>query len=130
MPRRTGGFYATLFRSPASGLEFRSGPIGLYAGWYPTILKADGQAKSENTNFIRVGAAAYFRRHGWSPYIAPAVLFSLDDDWTDAFFVDAGVRLPIAQPIALRLGLGVLAAVDGEIRANPTVGLDVRLGLP
>ena len=127
-PAREGGAYLTVFRSPATGVELRSARAGIHAGFYPTILKADGQAKGENTNFVRLGASVYARSQGWSPYFAPALLVSLDDDWKSGVLSDAGVRVPLARRTAFRLGVGVLTTFDGEIRVNPTVGLDIRLG--
>ena len=125
---RDGGVYLTVFRSPSTGIEVRGARAGVHAGFYPTILKADGQSEGENTNFIRLGAAAYARSHGWTPYFAPALLLSLDEDWKSGVLSDAGVRIPVAGRAALRVGVGVLTTFDGEIRVNPTVGLDLRLG--
>lgn len=123
-----GGLYLTIFRNPATGLEWRGERFGVHAGFYPTILTADGQSEGENTNFIRVGAAAYLRSSGWTPYFAPSLLFSLDDDWDNGILSDVGVRMPFARRAAFRLGVGVLTTFDGEVRVNPTVGFDVRLG--
>lgn len=121
------GVYLTVFRSPSTGVEVRGDRFAVHGGLYPTILKADNQSKGENTNFVRLGAAMYYRPSGWSPYVSPALLFSLDDDWKNAVLSEVGVRLPIAGRGAFRLGVGVLSAFDGEVRVNPTVGLDIRL---
>ena len=66
------GLYLTVFRSPSTGLEYRAGRLGVHAGWYPTILKTDGQSEGENTNFVRLGATAYLRPRGLTPFISPA----------------------------------------------------------
>lgn len=126
-PARADGIYLTVFRSPATGVELRKGVGAIHAGFYPTILKADGQSKGENTNFVRVGASAYLRQQGWTPYISPALLFSLDDDWANGVISEVGVRVPVRGRAAFRLGVGVLTAFDGEVRVNPTVGLDFRI---
>lgn len=127
-PRREGGVYLTLFRSPATGLEFRRERVAVHAGFYPTILKADGQQGGENTNFIRIGASAYLRSSGWTPYLSPALLLSLDDDWQNGVLSEVGARFPFADRAAFRIGVGVLTAFDGEVRVNPTVGFDLRIG--
>jgi hypothetical protein len=127
-PVREGGVYLTIFRSPASGVEVRGGRLGAHAGFYPTILKADGQADGENTNFVRIGGAFYVAPAGWTPYFAPSLLISLDDDWDNALLSELGVRLPVARRAAFRLGVGVLRSFSGAVRVNPTVGVDVRLG--
>lgn len=127
-PPAGGGLHLTVFRSPATGLEYRRGAFAAHAGYYPTILKADGQAEGENTNFIRAGVAAYLRPRGWSPFIAPALLVSLDDDWESGVITEIGARVPVAGRLALRGGVGILTAFDGEVRANPTIGFDIRLG--
>lgn len=123
-----GGVHLTVFRSPATGLEWRAGRLSVFGGFYPTIIKADGQAEGENTNFIRVGGAAYLRPRGITPYLAPSIVFSLDEDWSNGLLTEAGVRAPIGTRVAFRLGVGVLSTFDGEVRVNPTVGLDLRLG--
>lgn len=123
-----GGFYVTIFRNPSTGIEYRRGAFAAHGGYYPTILKADGQDEGENTNFVRLGASAYLRPSGASPYASLAFLVSLDDDWKNGLLSEVGVRLPFAQRFAGRLGVGVLTTTDGEVRVNPTVGFDVRLG--
>ncbi len=122
------GLYLTVFRSPSTGLEYRAGRLGVHAGWYPTILKADGQSEGENTNFVRLGATAYLRPRGLTPYISPALLVSLDDDWRSSLLTEAGMRIPVAGRFSVRGGVGVLTDFNGEVRVNPTIGLDVRLG--
>lgn len=123
-----GGLHFTGFRSPATGLELRGAHLGIHAGYYPTVLKADGQAKVQNTNFIRIGAAGYLRQDGTTPYLSAAFLVSLDDDWKNSILSEVGVRLPLKPRFALRVGVGVLTSTDGEVRVNPTVGFDIPLG--
>lgn len=127
-PVREGGVYLTIFRSPATGLEIRGPHVGAHLGFYPTIIEADGQSEGENTNFIRIGASYYVRASGWTPYVAPALLVSLDDDWDNGVLSDVGLRFPFARRGAFRIGVGVLTTFDGEVRVNPTVGFDLRLG--
>lgn len=123
-----GGLYLNICRNPATGLEYRRGAFAVHGGFYPTILKADGQAEGENTNFLRAGVSTYPRRSGVSPYASVAILVSLDDDWDNSVISELGFRAPFANRWAGRLGVGVLTSFDGEVRVNPTVGLDVRLG--
>lgn len=122
------GAYITVFRNPATGLELRRGHFGAFAGYYPTILKADGQDEGENTNFIRMGISAYRKTTGWSHYAATSFVVSLDDDWKNGVLTDVGMRAPIGGWLHARLGVGVLTAFDGEVRVNPTVGVDVFPG--
>lgn len=122
------GLYLTVFRSPSTGLEFRRGAFAVNGGFYPTQLKADGQAESENASFLRFGFSAYLRSHGVTPFISPGLLVSLDDDWSNGIITEAGVRVPVVKWLALRGGVGVITAFNGEVRVNPTIGLDIRLG--
>ena len=120
--------YLTIFRNPSSGIELRVGQIGVHAGFYPTILKADDETKGKNTNFLRFGATMYSAASGTALYLSPSVVVSLDKRFRSGFLTDAGVRGRIAGPVAGRIGIGMLNTFDGEVRVNPTVGLDVRLG--
>jgi hypothetical protein len=123
-----GGLYLTAFRSPATGVEYRMGRLAIHAGYYVTILKTDAQVKGDNTNFIRTGASFYLRPAGWTPYLSPSVLFSLDHDWDNGVLTELGVRIPVFARAHVRGGVGVLTTFDGKTRVNPTIGLDVRLG--
>ncbi len=125
---RDGQLYITVFRNPSSGVEVRFGRIGVHAGFYPTILKADGEAKGSNTNFMRFGTTVYTSATGPALYLSPSLAVSLDKRFKSGFFTDAGIRGRIAGPVAGRLGVGVLNTFDGETRVNPTVGLDIRIG--
>src|SRR5688572_21228311 len=122
------GLHITAFRSPSTGLEYRWGRFGLHTGYYPTILKADGPAAGENTNFVRTGGSYYFRSESWTLFVSPALLISLDDDWDNAVLTEVGVRVPVFGRTSFRLGVGVLTTFDGVTRVNPTIGFDVRLG--
>lgn len=124
---RSEGLHLTIFRSPASGLEWRAGAWALHAGHYPTILRTDGQNEGQNTNFIRAGATYYARQSSVSPYFSPSLVLSLDDDWQSGALTEAGLRMRLARTLALRVGAGVLTTFDGEVRLNPTIGLDVAL---
>jgi hypothetical protein len=120
------GVYLTVFRSPSTGLEYRRGRAALHAGFYPTILRADG-AKKGNANFVRVGGTYYQRPRGASVFVSPSVVFSLDEAWRNGALTEIGGRLPLGRYVNFRLGAGLLTTVDGEARLNPTVGLDVPL---
>ena len=75
-----------------------------------------------------VGATMYSAASGTALYLSPSVVVSLDKRFRSGFLTDAGVRGRIAGPVAGRIGIGMLNTFDGEVRVNPTVGLDVRLG--
>jgi hypothetical protein len=122
------GAHITFFRSPATGLEYRWGRIGLHTGYYPTILKAEGQTTGENTNFVRAGASYYLRSARWTLFVSPAVLISLDDDWDNGVLTEIGIRVPVFNRTSFRGGVGVLRTFDGVTRVNPTIGFDVRVG--
>ena len=93
-----------------------------------TILKSGEQAKAENTNFVRTGASFYLRPAGWTPYVSPSIVISLDDDWDHGVLTELGLRIPVFSRASLRGGVGVLRTFGGETRVNPTIGVDVRLG--
>jgi hypothetical protein len=122
------GLYLTTFRSPATGLEYRTGRFAIHAGYYVTVIKADGQPKGQNTSFVRTGASFYLRPAGWTPYVSPSLVISLDDDWDNGILTEVGLRVPIFSRAKLRGGVGILRTFDGRTRVNPTIGLDVRLG--
>lgn len=120
------GVYLTIFRSPATGVELRRGHAAVHAGFYPTILSRDG--RSDNTNFIRVGATYYLRARGSTPYITPSLMVSLDPDWKHGALTELGFRATLYRALHGRLGAAVLTTTDGAVRVNPTVGMDVRVG--
>jgi hypothetical protein len=125
---RETGTYVTAFRSPGTGLEYRFGRIAIHAGHYVTILATGTQDRGESTHFIRTGASFYLRPAGWTPYLSPSLVLSLDDDWDNGVLTEVGVRIPVFARASFRGGVGVFRTFNGETRVNPTVGLDVRLG--
>lgn len=120
------GINMTIFRSPATGVELRSGHMSLHAGFYPTILSRNDVRT--NVNFIRVGGSYYLNESGSSPYVTPSIVISLDREWKHGALTELGYRAKIYRRLNARLGVGVLTTTDGEVRVNPTVGMDVRLG--
>ena len=120
------GLYLTIFRSPSTGLEWRAGHLAAHAGFYPTVISRDGQRA--NTNFARAGVTWYAKDRGTTLYLSPSLVWSLDRDWKNGALTEAGVRGGLYRGLHGRLGVGVLTTVDGEVRVNPTVGLDIRLG--
>jgi hypothetical protein len=120
------GVYLTLFRSPATGVELRSGHAAAHLGFYPTVLSRDGAR--DNVSFVRAGATYYLRAHGASPYVSPSLLWSLDREWRSGALTEVGFRGRLYGRINGRLGAGVLTTLDGRVRVNPTIGLDLKLG--
>lgn len=107
------------FRSPATGLEYRAGRFAIHGGYYVTILKTGEQAKGENTNFARAGASFYLRPAGWTPYVSPSVVLSLDDDWDNGILTELGLRIPVVSRAGLRGGVGVLRTFDVRQESTP-----------
>ena len=120
------GVYLTAFRSPATGLELRAGHVAAYAGFYPTVIRRQG--KLDNLNFIRAGATWYLKAQGASLYASPSFVVSLDRDIESGALTEVGFRGRILPRIHGRLGAAVLTTMDGIVRVNPTVGLDIKLG--
>lgn len=120
------GVYLTVFRSPSTGLELRSGRGAIHAGYYPTVLSRDGVRS--NVGFIRAGATYYARPAGATPYVSPSLVVSLDRDWRSGALTEVGVRGRLYQRLNGRLGAAVLTTTDGEVRVNPTIGFDMKLG--
>lgn len=120
------GVYLTIFRSPSSGLEIRSGHAAVNLGFYPTVIGKNGTRG--NANFIRLGGSYYLKDHGRSLYASPSILFSLDKNWKHGALTEVGYRGSIYRRLNGRLGAGVLTTIDGLVRVNPTVGIDVKLG--
>ncbi len=116
----------TVFRNPATGVEVRYGPLAAHAGYYPTIIPRNGE--NRNTEFVRLGAAAFLRERGISPYLAASYLVSLTDGWADSVLLEGGALAPVYRGIGIRLGAAVLVPTDGErVRLNPTIGASLRL---
>ncbi|HYC52104.1 MAG TPA: hypothetical protein VEB19_13400 [Gemmatimonadaceae bacterium] len=120
------GLYLTIFRSPSTGLEWRTAHVGVHGGYYPTVITRDGQR--ENVNFGRAGVTWYAKSQGAGVYVSPSVVWSLSDGWKNGALTDAGFRGRVFRALNGRLGVGVLTTTDGEVRVNPTVGLDIKLG--
>jgi hypothetical protein len=120
------GVYLTIFRSPATGIELRSGHAAAYAGFYPTILGRDGERG--NVNFIRAGATYYMKDRGASPYISPSLLWSLSPNWKNGALTEIGFRGQLYRRLSGRIGGAVLTTFDNQVRVNPTIGLDIPLG--
>jgi hypothetical protein len=123
---RESGIYLTIFRSPSTGVEVRSGHVAGNVGFYPTVLRKDG--KRDNANFIRLGGSYYLKDRGSSVYVSPSVVFSLDKDWEHGALTELGFRGTLYRALRGRVGVGVLTTIDGYVRVNPTVGMDVKLG--
>jgi hypothetical protein len=123
---RESGIYLTVFRSPSTGVEVRSGHAAINVGFYPTILGKDG--KRGNANFIRIGGSYYAKDRGPSPYVSPSILFSLDKNWKHGALTEIGYRGTLYRTLSGRLGAALLTTVDGQFRVNPTVGMDLKLG--
>jgi hypothetical protein len=120
------GAYLTMFRSPATGIELRSGHAAMHVGFYPTILRKDG--KQDNANFIRAGASWFLKDRGASVYVSPSLVWSLGSQWKSGALMEIGFRGPIRGNLNGRIGGAVLTTLDGQVRVNPTVGMDIRLG--
>jgi hypothetical protein len=123
---RESGVYLTVFRSPSTGVEVRSGRAGVNLGFYPTVLRRNGER--DNANFIRLGGSFYTKDRGSSLYVTPSIVFSLDKDWKHGALTELGFRGKLYRAVSGRLGAGVLATTDGHVSVNPTVGLDIKLG--
>jgi hypothetical protein len=125
-PRREQGLYLTLFRSPATGVEVRAGHAAAHLGLYPTVISRDGARG--NANFVRAGGTYYLKARGASPYVSPSLLWSLDPEWRSGALTEVGFRGRVFGRVNGRLGAAVLTTLDRQVRVNPTVGLDVKLG--
>lgn len=123
---REHGVYLTAFRSPATGIELRAGHAAAFLGFYPTILRRDGDRAT--ANFIRTGVTYYLRASGATPYVSPSIVVSVGDRWGSGALTEIGLRGRIFTRVHGRLGAAVLTTFDGEMRVNPTVGLDIKLG--
>lgn len=125
-PQPERGLYLTMFRSPSTGLELRAGRGAVHAGYYPTVLGRDGARAT--VGFVRAGVTYYARPSGATPYVSPSLVVSLDRQWRGGALTEAGVRGRLYRRLNGRLGVAVLTTTDREVRVNPTVGLDVKLG--
>ncbi len=120
------GVYLTLFRSPATGVALRAGHAAVYLGYYPTVISRNGTRG--NASFIRAGATYYVNAHGASPYVSPSLLWSLEPKWRSGALTEVGFRGRLYGRLNGRLGVAVLTTLDRQLRVNPTIGLDLKLG--
>jgi len=120
------GVYLTMFRSPATGVEVRAGHAAAFFGHYPTVISRDGVRGT--ANFIRAGATYYVRAHGATPYVSPSLLWSVGPRWRSGALTEVGVRGRLYGRLNGRLGAAVLTTLDRQVRVNPTVGFDLKLG--
>ena len=123
---RESGIYLTIFRSPSTGVEARSGRAAVNLGFYPTVITRDG--KRDNVNFLRVGGSFYAKDRGTSLYVSPSLAFSLDRTWKHGALTELGIRGTLYRALSGRVGAGVLTTTDGRVRVNPTIGMDLQLG--
>ena len=56
------------------------------------------------------------------------MVISLDEDWKYGALTELGFCGTLHRALSGRLGVGVLTTVDGRVRVNPTVGMDLKLG--
>jgi hypothetical protein len=120
------GVYLTMFRSPATGVEIRSGHAAAYLGHYPTVISRDGVRG--NANFVRAGVTYYAKAQGTSVYVSPSVMWSLGTKWRSGALTEVGFRGKLYGRLNGRLGAAVLTTLDRQVRVNPTVGFDLKLG--
>ena len=120
------GVYLTLFRSPSTGIELRAGRGAIHAGYYPTILSRDGVRST--VGFVRTGVTYYARPAGTTPYVSPSLVVSLDRGWRGGALTEVGARGRLYRRLNGRLGAAVLTTTDRQVRVNPTVGFDLKLG--
>jgi hypothetical protein len=124
--RREQGMYLTMFRSPATGVEFRAGHAAAFVGHYPTVISRDGMRG--NANFVRAGVTYYAKSQGTSAYVSPSVMWSLGSKWRSGALTELGFRGKLYGRLNGRLGAAVLTTLDKQVRVNPTVGFDLKLG--
>ncbi len=115
----------TIFRSPGTGLQLQRRHLALFLGFYPTVIKREGEQR--NTNFIRLGAAYYAAPDArTSPYASLAFAPSLTKGWSNSVIADVGVRRMFTTRFSGQIGVAVLHAPESkQTRVNPTIGLGV-----
>jgi hypothetical protein len=116
----------TIFRSPGTGLQISKGHFAAFVAHYPTIIKRDGEQR--NTNFVRIGLAAYARPDArTSPYASLSFAPSLTKGWSNSLLADLGMRQRFRSRYSGQLGAALLyAPASRQTRLNPTVGLGVQ----
>jgi hypothetical protein len=113
------------FRNPSVGLEYRKGDYSVHAGYYSTILRDPGSARSEASGFARVGATRWFDDR-W--YVSASALRGVDGprDGRNFVIVEAGAQVRPHPKVALRLGVAVIPAAHGfKTKVNPTPGVSL-----
>ena len=103
---------------------------------YAIGLGAGTQVLTHLPWFVLVGdrpgelprAVMMLRARGASPYVSPSLVWSLDSEWRSGALTEVGFRGRLFRRVNGRLGAAVLTTLDRQVRVNPTVGLDVRLG--
>ena len=116
----------TVFRSPGTGIQVSKGRFAAFVAHYPTVIEREGEQR--NTQFIRIGVAAYARPNaGTSPYASLSLAPSLTAGWPNSGLADVGLRRRFGGRFSGQLGVAVLYAPETkESRVNPTVGVGVR----
>jgi hypothetical protein len=70
----------------------------------------------------------YARPAGATPYVSPSLVVSLDRGWRGGALTEVGARGRLYRRLNGRLGAAVLTTTDRQVRVNPTVGFDLKLG--
>lgn len=119
------------FRNPSIGLEFQHRQLSFHGGYYITALKS-----GETTAFVKAGATAWFLPFGKQEtpsafYAGASYLRGLTRDYknTNAFALEAGLRVVIWKGLNLRLGAIALAAKGKDLKINPTPGISYNITL-
>ena len=122
--------YVHVFRSPSTGLEYRSGNWGVHAGLYTTILNSGGKS----TEFFKVGGTYYFPSplgKRFEVYNTVAYMTGLNRSYKkdSALFVDQGLVYEMGKGFSARLGSGLLFSKGHRTKTNPTIGISYRIKL-
>ncbi len=123
------GWTFNTFRNPSIGLERRQGAWSVHSGYYTTILRDAGDARSEASGFWRTGVTAWW---GERAYASLSHLRGLDGrrQGRDFAIVEAGWQFEPRDGLKLRMGLALIPAAHGfEHKLNPTPGLSLALPL-
>jgi hypothetical protein len=123
------GWTVNAFRNPSVGLEYRHGALSVHSGYYTTILRDAGAARSEASGFARTGVTLWL---GDRWYASLSHLRGLDGarDGRDFAIAEAGVQFTPWSDVHLRLGVAVIPAAHGFARkVNPTPGLSLGFTL-
>ncbi len=118
--------YIHAFRAPSTGLEYRTGRIGVHAGVYTTIL---GRGE-KSTEFFKLGATYYYRLSNkrqferFESYFSIGYVRGLNRDYSkkDGAFFESGFLYELGKGFEVRLGTGMLVAKGFRPEFNPTIG--------